>query len=113
MLRLQGGYLISTYLPFYAILRSIPDKLGGVLAMIGAIITLGLLPLLYSTPFKSIYSKPLYKFFFWLFVGDIFLLGWLGSQVVEEPFILLGQIATVFYFFYFFILLPLLAYLII
>jgi len=89
------------FLPFYAILRSIPDKLGGVLFMVLSIAFLFLLPFIpnsrISTKF-NVYSK----FCFWLFVCDVILLGWLGGQVAEEPFIFISRCATLFYFFYFF-----------
>ncbi len=87
------------FLPFYAILRSIPDKLGGVVAMVGAILILLTLPIT-STPvlFRSAKFRPLYSFFYWLFVLDFLLLGWIGQKPVEEPFIFLGMVSTLIYF---------------
>nr|AJF36678.1 apocytochrome b [Gefionella okellyi] len=97
------------YLPFYAILRSIPDKLGGVLAMFLAIIILLFLPLLNKSKVRSSYFRPLHKIIFWLFVINSLLLGWIGGNVVEVPFIQIGQFATIFYFSYFIIILPLIS----
>lgn len=90
------------FLPFYAILRSIPDKLGGVLLMGLAIIILLVLPNLVNTTFhtKNPQLRPFFKFMFWCFAINIFLLGFIGSNVVENPYILIGQLSTFFYFFY-------------
>jgi len=99
-------------LPFYAILRSIPDKLGGVIAMVGAFIVLGLLPWL--TPklvIKSSVFRPITRILFWFILVDFILLGWIGQNVAEFPFIEIGQFLTAFYFIYFIIILPLLSYL--
>jgi len=97
------------FLPFYAILRSIPDKLGGVLVMFFAIIILLLLPLLNISNIRSSWFRPIYKPFFWLLVIDCLLLGWIGGKTVEAPYVQIGQAATFFYFFYFIVLLPVLA----
>jgi ubiquinol-cytochrome c reductase cytochrome b subunit len=94
------------FLPFYAILRSIPDKLGGVLAMFGAIAVLYTLPFTQSSEVQSSAFRPIYRLFYWLFVGDFLILLWIGQQIVEEPFILVGQIATVFYFLFFLVIIP-------
>jgi len=97
-------------LPFYAILRSIPDKLGGVIAMGGAFVVLITLPFL--TPrlaVKSSVFRPITRILFWFFLADCFLLGWIGQNVVEYPFIELGQILSVFYFLYLIVLLPVLS----
>lgn len=98
------------FLPFYAILRSIPNKLGGVLAMFLAIIILLFLPLLNISYIRSSYFRPLHKIIYWLFVINALILGWIGGNVVEIPFIQIGQFATIFYFSYFIILLPLISY---
>lgn len=98
------------YLPFYAILRSIPDKLGGVLAMFGAILILFVLPVTNISKIRSSWFRPLHKPFFWLLVIDSIILGWIGSQMPEPPYILIGQIATVYYFSYFVIILPAISY---
>jgi quinol-cytochrome oxidoreductase complex cytochrome b subunit len=85
-------------LPFYAILRSIPDKLGGVIAMGGAIILLGVLPWLNTAEVRSSAFRPIYRKFFWLFVANFLILGWIGQNEVESPYIEVGQAATIFYF---------------
>merc|ERR1711988_1291887 len=98
-------------LPFYAILRSIPDKLGGVIAMVGAFIVLGFLPWL--TPklvIKSSVFRPITRILFWFILVDFILLGWIGQNVAEYPFIEIGQFLTFFYFFYFLVMLPALSY---
>jgi len=94
------------FLPFYAILRSIPDKLGGVIAMIGAILILLLLPILNTSSIRSTKYRPIFGFFYWLLVADFLLLGWIGQQPVESPFIEIGMAATFFYFFFFLFLIP-------
>lgn len=96
------------FLPFYAILRSIPHKLGGVISMISAIIVLILLPWIHSTEVRSSRFRPIYRFFYWTLISCCLTLGWIGGMPVEEPFIFIGQIASIYYFFYFLILLPLL-----
>jgi ubiquinol-cytochrome c reductase cytochrome b/c1 subunit len=97
------------YLPFYAILRSIPNKLAGVLAMFSAIIVLVFLPWLDSAKTRSCKYRPLAKQFFWLFVIVCILLGYLGSQPPEGIYVIAGRILTVCYFAYFLIVLPLLS----
>jgi ubiquinol-cytochrome c reductase cytochrome b subunit len=94
------------FLPFYAILRSIPDKLGGVVAMGGAIVILLFLPFINTSDIRSSTFRPLYRKLFWFFVADFLLLGWIGQEVVEEPFIMIGQISAAFYFIYFLVLIP-------
>jgi len=94
------------FLPFYAILRSIPNKLGGVLAMIGAILILLTLPILNISLIRSSYFRPIWKILFWLFVANFLLLGWIGGNPVEYPYVLIGQILTIAYFMYFIILVP-------
>lgn len=86
------------FLPFYAILRSIPDKLGGVIAMVSAILVLLLLPSLNTSVVRSSYFRPLYSIFYWFLVSDFLLLGWIGQKPVEDPFIDIGLSATLFYF---------------
>ncbi|KAG2231117.1 hypothetical protein INT48_007961 [Thamnidium elegans] len=93
-------------LPFYAILRSIPDKLGGVIAMFGSLLILLAMPLLDTSRVRGSAFRPLMKLAFWLLVVDFLILLWCGGQHVEEPFISLGQAATVFYFSWFLIILP-------
>lgn len=96
------------YLPFYAILRSIPGKLAGVVALFGSILLLALLPWLDTSPVKSAKYRPLYRQFFWLFVATCVLLGWLGSKPPEGWYVVLSRILTAWYFIYLLIVLPLL-----
>lgn len=96
------------FLPFYAILRSIPHKLGGVIAMLLSILILSFLPWLHSTEIRSSRFRPIYKFFYWTLISCCLLLGWIGGMPVEEPYILIGQLLSVYYFSYFLFLLPLL-----
>ena len=93
------------FLPFYAILRAIPDKFGGVIAMFGSILILFFLPLLGRFKSKNGKFLSLIQIFFWLFISNVILLGWLGACVVEQPYVIISQCATVFYFSYFLILL--------
>jgi len=95
------------FLPFYAILRSIPDKLFGVIAMLAAIVVLAVIPFLHRPQYRSLQFRPISRFLFWFFVSDCVILGWIGSQPAEYPFIGIGQLATVFYFGYLLVLLPL------
>jgi quinol-cytochrome oxidoreductase complex cytochrome b subunit len=94
------------FLPFYAILRSIPDKLGGVIAMGAALVILYVLPFINQSSVRSTYFRPIYKTFFWVFVINAFILGWIGQNVVEYPFIEIGQISTIIYFFMLLIFIP-------
>jgi ubiquinol-cytochrome c reductase cytochrome b/c1 subunit len=96
------------YLPFYAILRSIPSKLGGVTCMFGAILLFAFLPWIDRSPVRSASYRPLFRVFFWLFVTTILGLGYIGSQPPEGGFILAGRILTIAYFSFFFVVLPLL-----
>ena len=96
-------------LPFYAILRSIPDKLGGVIAMVSAILILGLLPWLDRSKVRSATFRPLYKQFFWIFVIDCLILGYIGAKPPEGYYLLVGRVATAYYFLYFLIVIPLLS----
>nr|YP_010620103.1 Apocytochrome b [Periphykon beckeri]WAX04139.1 Apocytochrome b [Periphykon beckeri] len=95
------------FLPFYAILRSIPHKLGGVIAMLFSILILAGLPWLHSTEIRSSRFRPLYKFFYWTFISSCLLLGWIGGMPVEEPYIFIGQTLSFYYFFYFLVIIPL------
>jgi len=98
------------FLPFYAILRSIPDKLGGVVAMVCAILILLLLPILNFSPIRSAQYRPIYVIAFWVLFIDFLLLGWIGQKPVESPYIEIGMIATLLYFLSLFIILPLIGY---
>jgi quinol-cytochrome oxidoreductase complex cytochrome b subunit len=94
------------FLPFYAILRSIPHKLGGVIAMFAALLVLFLLPYLNTSEIRSSSFRPIHRQFFWLLVLDYFVLGWIGGCAPETPYLEIGQIATFFYFFYFLFIIP-------
>lgn len=96
------------FLPFYAILRAIPDKLGGVLFMFGAIAILFVLPWLDSSKVKSGHYRPVFKIFYTLFIINFIFLGWLGGKPAEGTYVLLARASTAFYFLYFVAILPLL-----
>ena len=96
------------FLPFYAILRAIPDKLGGVIAMFSAIFVLFLLPWLDTSKVRSATFRPIYKILFWIFLIDAIVLGWVGSKPAEGIYIIISRIATLYYFLHFLILLPIL-----
>lgn len=96
------------FLPFYAILRAIPDKLGGVLAMFGAVAILAFLPWLDTSKVRSSTYRPLAKQFFWVFVATCIGLGYLGAMPAEGGYVIASRILTAFYFAYFLIVLPLL-----
>jgi ubiquinol-cytochrome c reductase cytochrome b subunit len=94
------------FLPFYAILRSIPDKLGGVIAMGGALVILLFLPFIHQSEIRSAAFRPLYRKGFWFFAVNFLILGWIGQNVVETPFIEIGQISTFIYFFFLLVFIP-------
>jgi ubiquinol-cytochrome c reductase cytochrome b/c1 subunit len=96
------------FLPFYAILRAVPDKLGGVIAMFGAIAVLFILPWLDTSRVRSATFRPIYKWFMLVLVVDVIVLGFCGANPPAGFWIPLSQIATVYYFFHFLILLPIL-----
>ena len=98
------------FLPFYAILRAIPDKLGGVIAMFGSIAVLFVLPWLDTSKVRSARFRPLYRQFFWILLAVCIGLGYLGSQPAEGGFVIAARILTAYYFFHFLILLPLLGF---
>jgi ubiquinol-cytochrome c reductase cytochrome b subunit len=89
------------FLPVYAILRSIPNKLGGVLAIALVFLCLFALPFLNTSYVRSSSFRPIHTKLFWLLVADCLLLGWIGSQPVEAPYVAIGQIASVGFFVYF------------
>ncbi|MBP2292683.1 cytochrome b [Azospirillum rugosum] len=96
------------FLPFYAILRAIPDKLGGVLAMFGAIAVLAVLPWLDTSKVRSCKFRPIYRQFFWILAIDALVLGYAGAMPAEGVWLMIARIGTAYYFFHFLILLPLL-----
>jgi len=96
------------FLPFYAILRSIPDKLLGVVAMGASIVILFFLPWLDTSRVRSATYRPLYKQFFWILVLDCLVLGVVGANPPEGWWLVFGRIATFYYFFHFLVILPLL-----
>jgi ubiquinol-cytochrome c reductase cytochrome b/c1 subunit len=96
------------YLPFYAILRSIPNKLAGVVAMFGSILLLAFLPWLDTSRVRSANYRPIYRQFFWVFVLVCIGLGWLGSKPAEGGYVIASRILTALYFIHFLITLPLL-----
>jgi ubiquinol-cytochrome c reductase cytochrome b subunit len=102
--------------PFYAILRSFTSnfildaKLWGVLAMFGAIALLFFLPWLDPSPVRSGSYRPTFKWFFWILLGDLLVLGYCGGSPAEEPFVMISQLATMYYFAHFLIILPILSW---
>ena len=97
------------FLPFYAILRAIPDKLMGVLAMFASIGILFVLPWLDRSPVRSGSFRPIFRVFFWLLLADCVLLGYLGGKPPEGIYVILARLGTAYYFLHFIILLPLLS----
>jgi ubiquinol-cytochrome c reductase cytochrome b/c1 subunit len=96
------------YLPFYAILRAVPDKLGGVIAMFASILILFALPWLDTSKVRSGNYRPLFKGFFWIFAAVCVGLGYLGSRPAEGLYVVFSQILTIYYFAHFLVILPLL-----
>ncbi len=94
------------FLPFYAILRAVPDKLFGVLAMFAAIGVLFVLPWLDRSPVRSATFRPIYKVMFWVFLIDCVALTYLGGKPAEGVYVILARLCTIYYFFHFIILLP-------
>ena len=92
------------FLPFYCILRSIPNKLLGVLAMFGSLLILIPLSLFNTVSLRSNRYKPIFNFIFWIFVFNFFFLLWLGAKPIAAPYTFLGQISTLIYFSYFLLL---------
>ena len=97
------------FLPFYAILRAVPDKLLGVIMMFAAVSVLFILPWLDTHKVRSARFRPYYKQFFWLFFINCIVLGWVGSMPAEGIYVLISRISTAYYFAFFLILLPLLS----
>jgi len=102
--------------PFYAILRAftfdfiLPAKLWGVLAMFGSILLLFFLPWLDKSPVRSATYRPKFRMFFWILVLDVLILGWCGGMPAEEPYVMISQLGTIYYFAHFLIILPILSW---
>ena len=96
-------------LPFYAILRSVPDKLGGVLLLFASLFILIALPWLDRSKVRSAIFRPIYKNFFWLLILDVLVLGYMGAMPAEGTYLLIARIATAYYFLHFLIILPFLS----
>jgi len=97
-------------LPFYAILRSVPDKLGGVVVMFAAVFILMFLPWLDTSKVRSAVFRPLYKVFFWILVIDVIVLGYIGANPPGGMYLIIGRIATIYYFVHFILIMPLLGF---
>jgi len=100
------------FLPYYAILRSIPNKLLGVIAMFSSILVLFILPWLDRSPVRSATFRPIYKWLFWVFLFACVVLGWVGAHRPDDefhgiPMVVIGRICTLYYFVHFLILVPL------
>ena len=94
------------FLPFYAILRSIPNKIGGVIAMFGSLIILLTIPFTNSSEIRSTAFRPVFKVCYWLLVITFLLLGWVGQCPVEYPYTEIGIISMLYYFLFFIIIIP-------
>nr|AER36097.1 cytochrome b [Thunnus orientalis] len=91
----------------YAILRSIPNKLGGVLALLASILVLMVVPFLHTSKQRTLTFRPVSQFLFWTLIADVAILTWIGGMPAEQPFIIIGQVASVLYFSLFLVFFPL------
>jgi ubiquinol-cytochrome c reductase cytochrome b subunit len=96
------------FLPFYAILRSVPNKLGGVVLMFGAIAVLFVLPWLDTSPVRSARFRPIYRQLIWVLVASVIVLGYVGAHHPEGIWVVLGRVCTAYYFLHFLVILPVL-----
>jgi ubiquinol-cytochrome c reductase cytochrome b subunit len=94
------------FLPFYAILRSIPNKIGGVIAMFGSLLILLTIPFTNSSEIRSTAFRPIFKVCYWLLVVAFLLLGWVGQMPVEYPYTEIGVISMIYYFGFFMLVIP-------
>ena len=94
------------FLPFYAILRSVPSKLGGVIMMGSAIIVLFFIPWLDTSPVRSSRFRPIYRQLMFVLVATVFVLGWVGGKPPEGIYVVIGRVATAYYFLHFLVLMP-------
>ena len=98
------------FLPFYAILRSVPSKGGGVILLLAAILILLVLPFYSTSKIRSSSFRTIHKIGFWFFFADCLILGWIGGKSIETPFYEIGQLSTFFYFFYLICIVPMITY---
>jgi ubiquinol-cytochrome c reductase cytochrome b subunit len=92
----------------YTVLRSIPNKLLGVIALFFSLLVLLVLPHVHTSKIRSHQFRPISKIFYWILIADFFILTFIGAQVPEAPWVFIGQVASIFYFMYFLVLTPLL-----
>src|SRR5262249_58584271 len=97
------------FLPFYAILRSVPNKLFGVILMFSAVLILFIVPWLDTSPVRSARFRPIYKWVSWLLPIDAVVLGWVGANPPAGGVVTVGQVATFFYLLHFLVVIPLVA----